>query len=275
MKIYKVDEILTKLNNCIEYKKPFSHIRFGDGGIKFLHSLFYTDLNQLAVICRKEGFPLDKCVDISELWGYYARRADFIDTPQIYFDGSFWPRLRAPGKQITDKTLERLLMWPDLYYRAEFDNDKYCNPESNYLMILRRNGKKNLLDIMKNRKICMITVWPGLQYKLKEFGYKVDTVQIVGHYQNQYDNSFEKVIEIIKETCKNYDLWLVAAGELGRIYSGIIKENNGRTIDIGFVAEFWQGKTIHPRLDLYMRRSQNNPLELKLTEEGLIFSENI
>jgi len=32
MKIYNVGEILSNLENCIEYKLPFSHIRFGDGG---------------------------------------------------------------------------------------------------------------------------------------------------------------------------------------------------------------------------------------------------
>jgi hypothetical protein len=275
MKIHKISEILYKLENCIVYKKPFSHIRFGDGGIKFLHSLFYTELNQLAVICHKEGFPLDKCVTIAELWGYYARRADYIDTPQVYFDNEFWPRTRGPEKPITEKTLEKLLMWPDLYYRAEFDNDSYCNPESNYLMLLRRDGQKNILDLMKGRKVAMITACPSVQYRIKEYGYTVDAIQIVGHYQNQYDNSFDNVVKIIKDRSTHYDLWLVAAGELGRVYSGIIKETGGRAIDIGFVAEFWIGKPLHSRLELYLNRSQTNSLELKLTDEGLKFAEYI
>ena len=266
MKIYGIDDILWKLDNCIRYNIPFSHIRFGDGGIKFLHCVLYNDTKQLGIIVKKEGIPAFKVDEIFELWGYYSRRADFIDTPEVYFNGEFWPRKRSPLKGITPKTRERLLMWPDLYDRAEFDNNSYCNPESNYLMILRRFGKKNIFDLMKGRKICIITVFPEIQGVLKD--YDVDIVTIVGHYKNQYKNSFNNVIEKIKETATDYDFWLVAAGELGRIYSGYIKQCGGRTLDIGFVIEYWLGGTIHPRLHTYINTSLYNPLELTLTDEG-------
>jgi len=265
MKIYTVKEILNKLENCIEYKKSFSHIRFGDGGVKFLHSILYGDIDQLKIIVKKEGLPRSEIVKIFELWGYFARRADFIDTPEVYFTGEFWPRLRKPTKGITDKTAARLMMWKELYNSSEFDNENYCNPESNYLMILRREGKRNLLDVMKGRKICLITVFPEIKEVLR--GYDIDILKIAGHFENQYDKSFENIVSIIKKTASQYDLWLVAAGELGRIYSGIIKECGGRTIDIGFVIEFFLGQPLHPRLKLFMERSMN-PLELVLTNEG-------
>ena len=149
MKIYGIDDIFKKLDNCIEYRLPFSHIRYGDGGIKFLHSVIFNDSEQLGIIVKKEGIPAFKVDEIFELWGYYSRRADFIDTPEVYFNGKFWPRKRTPVKGITPKTRKRLEMWPDLYDRAEFDNDNYCNPESNYLMILRRTGRKNLFDLKR------------------------------------------------------------------------------------------------------------------------------
>jgi hypothetical protein len=68
---------------------------------------------------------------------------------------------------------------------------------------------------------------------------------------------------------------LVAAGELGRIYSGLIKESGGRAVDIGFVLEYWLGQDIHPRLTHYMHRSEKNHLELELTEEGMKYIDNI
>jgi len=265
MKIYTIEEILNKLENCIIYRKSFSHIRFGDGGIKFLHSILYGDADQLKIIVKKEGLPRSEIVKIFELWGYYSRRADFIDTPEVYFSEKFWPRLRKPTKGITDKTAARLMMWEELYNSSEFDNENYCNPESNYLMVLRREGKRNLLDVMKDRKICIITVFPGVKQALKD--YNIDILKIAGHYENQYENSFKNAVSIIKRTANQYDLWLVAAGELGRIYSGLIKEHGGRTIDIGFVIEFFLGHQLHPRLRLFMERSLN-PLELKLTNEG-------
>ena len=72
----------------------------------------------------------------------------------------------------------------------------------------------------------------------------------------------------IKRKATKYDFWLVAAGELGRIYSGYIKNCGGRTLDIGFVIEYWLGGLIHPRLHTYINSSLYNPLELILTDEG-------
>lgn len=271
--IHNVEDILTKLENCIKYRLPFSHIRFGDGGIKFIDAALNADHNQMRVIVKKEGLPTDQIAEIFELWGYYARHADFIDTPEVYFNDTFWPRIKKLGKKINEETKIKMLEWETLYHSAEFDNDNYCNPESNYLMILRRPGRKNLIDLMKDRRICLITAKPEVRWKISE--YNIDIVEIVGHYENQYKNSFKKVVDIIKNTAKEYDFWMVAAGELGRLYSGIIKKEGGRTVDIGFVAEFWTGEQIHPRLRAFMNRSDCNPLELKLTELGLKYDEHI
>ena len=262
--IYKVGDILNKLECCIVNKKPFSHIRFGDGGIKFLHAVLFNDKKQLAIITKREGLPPEKVDQIFELWGYFARRADYIDTPEVYFDGNFWPRMRTPQKGMTPQTEERMRMWKDLYHRAEFDNESYCNPESNYLMVLKMGNQRNLVDMMGNRKICIITAKPKVKKVLSD--YNVDVIEIVGHYENQYKNSFNNVIDIIKTTAKNYDFWLVAAGELGRIYTGTIKEYGGRAIDIGFVVEFWLGQDLHTRLELYLQRRMFSPLELVLTQ---------
>ena len=271
--IYRVRDILNKLEYCIVNKKPFSHIRFGDGGIKFLHAILFDDKRQLAIIAKKEGLPSRSIDKIFELWGYFARRADFIDTPEVYFSGKFWPRMRKPNKGMTRQTEERMRMWKDLYNRAEFDNENYCNPESNYLMILKMGNEINLLDIMKKRKVCIITAKPEVKSVLSDFN--IDVVEIVGHYKNQYKNSFPAVTNLIRSTAKNYDIWLVAAGELGRIYTGMIKENGGRAVDIGFIVEFWLGEPLHPRLELYLRRRPFSPLELLLTEFSYCYSEDI
>ncbi len=274
MKIYKIKDILTDLENCIEYKKPFNLIRYGDGGIKFLHSVLVNDREQLNIIVKKEGLPSHQIIEIFEMWGYYARNANYIDTPEVYFTGDFWPRIKKVGKPINADTELKMRDWYKLYDDSEFDNKNYCNPESNYLMMLRMPHKqKNLLDLMKDKKICIITVFPGIVQPLEE--YNVDVIKIVGHWQNQYQNSFKQVIELIKNSANSYDIWLVAGGELGRIYTGMIKECGGRAVDTGFIAEFWQGEPLHPRLSHFMKRSEDNPLELKLTEEGLKYIDNI
>jgi hypothetical protein len=262
--IYNINDILNKLDKCIKYKLPFSHIRFGDGGIKYIHSLLYNDLEQLGIIVKKEGLPRHNLVEILELWGYYARRADFIDTPEVYYNGEFWPRIKKPGKPINKDTDNKMRDWRDLYERAEFDNENYCNPESNCLMIIDIPGKKNLFDVMKGRKICCITARPDIKTLFPE----MYIVKIVRQYENQYKNSFKKIVDIIKHTASNYDFWLVAAGELGRIYSGMIKEFGGRCLDIGFVIEFWLEGYIHPRFHLFLNKAIDNRFKLLLTDEG-------
>jgi GT-D fold-like domain len=275
MKIYKINEMLNRLEECIKEDIPFSHLRFGDGGIKFLHSILYRDLEQLRIISRKEGIPIENVGEIFNLWGYYSRRADFIDTPEVYFTDEFWDRMRTPQKYITKKTENRMLMWKELYLSAEMDNDNYCNPESNYLMILDNVYFKNIFNLMKNRKMCLITAKPEVNLQLRAAGFNVDIIRIVGHYRDQYKNSFKQVMAYIQDHARDYDFWMVAAGELGRIYSGYIKEKGGRTIDIGFVAEFWRGEEVHPRLQTYLIRSEENKLCLHLTEEGKKYEEFI
>jgi hypothetical protein len=275
MKIYQISEILKKLDNCIINNLPFSHIRFGDGGIKFIHAVLFNDVEQLKIITKKEGIPYSKIDEIFEMWGYVSRRADFIDCPEVYFDGQFWPRMKGESKYMNQKTSDKMVMWKTLYRSAEFDNENYCNPESNYLMLLRDVFKKNLFDIMKNRKLCIITARPEVKEVLIEKGYDVDVIKIVGHYQDQYTNSFGEVIIKIYEMAKNYDLFMISAGELGRIYSGYIKEHGGRCVDIGFVTEFFLGEELHPRLKMFMKRSEDNPLELELTEKGKLFQKFI
>jgi len=181
--------------------------------------------------------------------------------------------MKKPGKKINEATEIKMRNWKELYSGAEFDNKNYCNPESNYLMLLKREGRRNLLDVMKGRRICLITAKPEVENVL--YNFDVDVLQIVGHYENQYRNSFEKVVDTIKSRAREYDFWMVAAGELGRLYSGIIKESGGRTIDIGFVVEFWLGEEIHPRLKSFLRRSCGNSLELKLTDVGSSYDDYI
>ena len=273
MRIYKTKDILNKLDTCIKYKTPFSHIRFGDGGLKFIDSILNRNPDQLALILRKEGIPLHKIKEVLYFWGYYARHADFIDTPEVYFNETFWPRLRTHEKDVTEQTKEKLMNWKKLYYSAEFDNNNYCNPESNYLSIIRLGIGKNLIDIIKKRKVCIITTFPEVKCRFP--GYCIDTFQIVGQYQSHYIKCFSKVVEFIKNCSVKYDLFLVAAGELGRIYSGLIKEYGGRSFDIGFVIEFWLGQDIHPRLMPFLERSLENPLELWLTKKGKKYVDSI
>jgi len=266
VRIFRTSEVLKNLEKCIVEKLPFSLIRFGDGGIKLLHALFHNDQEQLASISFKEGIPLEMMIDVVELWGKYARQADYIDTPEVYFLDNFWIRYRKGTKKATKKTVERMGMWRELYHSAEFDNDSYCNPEINYIACVNSKKRRNLLSIIEGRKICLITACVNARLKL--YKYSVDVVPIVGQYSKHYEISYEKVVGYIEQNYDKYDLWLVAAGELGRIYSGMIKEKGGRAFDIGFVVDFWHNGFVPHRLEMFMRRNPKNFLELVFTPLG-------
>jgi len=261
----RIKDIIKKLQNAIDFNIPFSHIRFGDGGLKFVHSVIFRDTTQLRVILDKEGIPPQKVLEIFELWGYYARRADCIDTPEVYLSDTFWPRVKSPGKSISKSTERKLRMWRDLYSRAEFDNETYCNPESNYLMILRE-VRPNIIDLLKNSRVCMITNRKEIKEVFPKFS--IDIVPIVGQWEQHYLSCYHRVVETIKRKATDYDFWLLSAGEIGRIYTGMIKECGGRALDMGFVIDYWVDRTIHSRFLDYMRVCFDRPEFLTLTWRG-------
>ncbi len=266
--IFKVDDILRSLSRSIADNTPFSHIRFGDGGLKFIDAFIRKDNENLDKIVEKEGLPPSKLAEVFGLWGYCARRADFIDCPEVYYNGTFWPRIKKKFKNISEGTQELLIGWKDIYRQAKFDNNSYCNPESNYLMTVDRNIIPNsytLLNVMRHRRVCIISARKELEDRFSD--YDVTVHQIVAQYQDHYKACYRDTMKFIASMAPNFDLWLVAAGELGRIYSGFIKECGGRSIDIGFVADFWCGKGLHSRLTRFMFRSEN-PLLTDLTAEG-------
>ena len=270
MYIHTVQEILNDLNYCIIGNKPFSLQRYGDGGLKFIHALLTRDEENLKLIIEKEGLPKKHVKNVLKLWVKYANQANYIDSPQVYFDeGVFWPRIKNTNrKPISTKTYQLLAGWKRLYESIGITNESYCNPEFNYLCMIKVEGIINLYDILKDKKVAFITACPKAVDFLNTKRITVDLFKIVKQYKDHYKNSFHKIIKTIKEKACDYDVWLVSAGELGRVYSGVIKEMGGRAIDMGFMAEVWAGHSLHSRLRRYMAIDLKNRLYLKLQLES-------
>lgn len=276
MIIYSVQEILNVLNACIIYKKPFSLIRFGDGGLKLIHSVLTKNDKNLELILEKEGLPKKDVKKIIRLWSKYANQANFIDSAQVYFDGRFWPRIKNTNrKPISIKTYELLAGWKRLYKAIGITNENYCNPEFNYLCMVKNKNLINLYDVIKDKKVAFITACPKAVEFLNTKRLDVDLFQIVKQYENHYGKSFHRIIKKIKNKACDYDIWLVSAGELGRIYSGVIKELGGRAVDMGFMAELWAGADLHPRLRRYISVPTKDRLNLELRMEGRNYSNYI
>lgn len=262
---YQIHEVLGKLDRAMRRNEPFGLIRFGDGTIKAVHSFLNNDTDQLKQISLQEGIPLNSFEKIIEFWKTSSNICDFIDSPEVYFSPKFWARTKKHKKRISEKTIERLLNWKYLYKQAGIVNKNYCNPEINFLSCVNRGFRRRTLpDLMKNKKICCITSRDDLQKILQK--YNVTILQIPGKNENQF-SSFSKIVEKINSTALDFDLWLIAAGELGRIYPGLIKFKGGRAFDIGSLVDYWVTQEVPSRLIPYMKQTEN-PLKLELTDEG-------
>lgn len=273
--IYTITEIMNEIDVAIKNKEPFSLIRLGDGGLKLIYSILYNDTIQIKKISKKEGIPYSKFVDVFELWGYYLRRSNFIDSSEVYFTNKFWDRLRDERLGVSKKTTKKLKEWKTLYYNAEIDHERFCNPETNYLSCLESKNP-NLIDIITNRNVCIISTH-NID-KLRRFipiCKHIDTIKIVGQYDDHYNKCYNDVVDKLNRLSTKYDLFLVAAGELGRIYSGIIKENGGRSFDIGFMVDYWcKENNLHPRLLKFIQPGSSN-LTISLTNIGYRYNQFI
>jgi len=271
-RISKTSEILRHLSKSIEDKSPFSLMRFGDGGLKMMNSIFKNNNKNIKIIGEKEGIPEDKIKDILNLWVKYANDADYIDTPSVYDKKYFWGRYKKEQIPINKGTARLLLKWEAVYNRCGIrtTDRRYCNPEFNWLAIL--NSNFNLLNLLTNKKICFISIYDNLP-RLSKFD--ITYKKIVGHYENQFKNSFQSTIEYINENANEYDLWLNSSGELGRVYSGRIKELGGRVLDMGFVAQYWNNFQRPERFNKFIEPDISNSLMMKLTSNGLVYKRNI
>ncbi len=267
VKVIKIEYLLKEIKKSMEDKTPFSLIRFGDGGIKVIHALASGDFSQLSDISKKEGIPIEEINVVVKLWAVAASNANYIDTPQVYFSSSFWPRIRK-HKPMTQRTVRRLKLWDHLYRIAGFDTDRFCNPESNFLMCLSRYKELCLPDLLRGKRVCCITAVEDLNKYTKPFGLSLNILHIAGHEKDQYKCSFENVIKTIDTTATDYDMWLVAAGELGRIYPYLIKNKGGRAIDVGSLVDFWKTGDVPIRLVYFMKKDPSNNLKLLLTSRG-------
>jgi hypothetical protein len=268
--IHKVNEIMNRLSYAIVNKKSFGLIRFGDGTIKAIHSFLNNDYDQMNAISKQEGIPKELFERIIEFWKTSANYCDYIDSPEVYFTKRFWKRTKNLQKnEMSKKTIIRLKEWEQLYNKIGITNKNYCNPEINFLFcIISNSGFHTLPDILKYKKICIVTTRSDVKEKLKKYDMNIDIIKIVGKFEDQYHNSFNEVIQKIDDNATNYDLWLIAAGELGRIYPGFIKFKGGRAFDIGSLIDVWCGDDIPSRLKPYLIKTIHYPLKFSLTENG-------
>lgn len=274
MKIHTTKEILIDLQIHMQTKSSFALMRLGDGGLKYIHATLFNDTDQLIQISEKEGIPICKVDYILDLWKTSANICNYIDSTQVYFSDYFWPRVRKGKQSMSKDTVSKMKGWLKLYRLAGFRNENFCNPEINFLSCIDICDI-TLLDLIHDVNVCCITSYDESLVRSTLGTTNIDVITIANQTGNQFSTSFNSVISNISKNSKNYDIWLIAAGELGRIYTGLIKYYGGIAFDIGSLIDFWCKKIIPVRLKWFIQPSKQSPLKLGLTDDGMQFIEYI
>ena len=147
--------------------------------------------------------------------------------------------------------------WIPYYDKIGIINTNYCSPEIGFYFFM--SGFRNLFDIMKNKKILLVTCWDILEKEnpFKTLGYDFDFF-IISKRKTDHWKYFDINLKNLSDIACNYDLVLVSGGTLGRCYTGQIKESGGRVVEIGQVSNVWAGLKIPPRINRLISYNKNN-----------------
>jgi hypothetical protein len=252
--IATVSDIINNVRYSIKHSNPFSLIRFGDGGLKLIKR--YYGGESLESISVKEGIPLWFFKELISGWRACANEANYIDSPSVYLDKNSVFHRRH---KVSTKTKYLMYEWEEIYKTIGFENKNFCNPEVGF-MLFAENAKKNLVDVLGFHSVCCMTNFQEAENIIKPYVDGVTLKLIPGFFGDFYNARYESLVTEIKAEATNYGLWLVGAGELGRLLTGLIKRCGGRAIDIGKVFDVWVNRKINKRMRNILRFSENHRL---------------
>jgi len=254
MKLSTVSEVVRDLQVAIVSRSPFSMIRFNDGGLKVMKR--FIDGTTDYSTSRQEGIPHFFFKNLIKSWINSANEADYIDSPEFYF---IEKTHKKRGKTSPDNW-KLLSQWKEIYSEIGINiNRKFCSPEMG-ILLFAENARHNLIETIRHRSICCISNYYRVDRILSRHTRSVTVKLIPGFFGNHYDVSYDSIIDEIRKEANDYDLWILASGELGRIYSGEIRRNGGRSIDVGKVVDAWVTRRIDKRMSTMCCFSDNNEL---------------
>lgn len=280
--IHGTQEILIDLNYHIETGLPFSTVRFGDGCLAICVSLarrnnslsfrwpeikHYKDITQS--IFWKLGIPPNEGTAVIKKLIWSANTANYIDSQDAVFVdlltesslgrqfnrttniSSIWDRLVLHRRHWRKGHGVLASKWKEIHIQTGIKNQYYCNPWLHYFSLI--NGEYNLLDIIEGKRIFCISNRIENPVMLLR---KTSGAEVVDYFRIprrggkrrgsriHYPRYFPQVSNIIKRKARKYDLFLIGAGLLGKIYCGLVKQHGGRAFDLGQIFDIWNGKEI-------------------------------
>lgn len=257
-------DIAIPIKSFIERKsiqrKPFSIIRANDGeGSVTFEQNEYPDLEKFVVERISKIMYADKNkipVDIDLYRGMLKDAiltADIIGAPERSFINR---RLVIEEKNNVDVraicgVYNQISSLYDLTKNGDISTNVVITTAwlSKYLL----SHYSSILNLFPN--VVIITGNKGLATKIKSSIYEGDITEINIPTQRSGENEkshwperYNQVIEEI-ESIEGYSLVLVAAGVLGKSYCSHAKKHGHGALDIGHVADIWDGKISRPGVD--------------------------
>jgi hypothetical protein len=242
--VHGTEEILKDLDKHIAEKKPFSTVRYGDGCLGIVCAYIAPSFVKVGKwsggqkngiansVMRQQGIPLNKRLDICKQVVQAANRANYVDSYDAFYTGIG----RSKGLGFIASH------WKEIHEAVGITNTSYCNPYLHYMSVVY--GEYNLHNVMRNRTIFCVSNQVQICEKLKVFSgaTKIESYHIgrAGDKTN-YQISHEKIMSIIKNNATKYDLFLIGAGLLGKIYCDYVKQCGGRSFDAGRLFDLWSG----------------------------------
>lgn len=215
----------------------------------------------------RQGIREEYVKKLMEIYKNSANDANYVSGFDIWLSDKYWEKNKNRNK----RNLFIIESWKKLYNKIGITNTNYCNPDISFMLFMEN---KNLLNDLKNEKICLITPWSNVKKKLKKKGFDVTRIDIpplldMKNVDNPptvwHSDMYEGKKLEISIMCKHRKIFLVGAGNLGRGYLGHIKKCGGIAIDIGKVMDAWDRGFISPRLRRYIKIKD---LSFYLTKEG-------
>lgn len=219
-------QVLSKLDECINKKEPFSTIRLGDLGLRYLYDYFFDskDFTHVGLEHPDLAMPNDEIGKelIRELIEN-MREADWIDHPGLY-KGVFEDLYEWRG----------LLNSIDKIYKKAEIKRSFCSSLQGHLAFVE-DFEITLYDILKGRRIMYVGPFDEIKLLNERKDLKISKY---GYYKLSLDSDHMIRYNVMNNFMKTYnpddwDLVLVTGSLYGRTIVGRVKKAGGRAFDLG------------------------------------------
>lgn len=224
-------QVLSKLDECINKKEPFSTIRLGDLGLRYLYDYFFDskDFTHVGIKHPDLAMPNDKIGKelIRELIEN-MKEADWVDHPDLY-KGAFGDRYR--WRWVLGSVNK-------IYKKAEIKRP-FCSSLQGYLTFVE-DFEITLYDILKNRRIMYVGPFDEISLLNERKDLRISKYK---YYNLSLDSDPMIRYNVMNDFMKTYDpddwdLVLVTGSLYGRTIIGRIKRAGGRAFDLGQAINF-------------------------------------